>query len=163
MSAADTPASATAADLHTLATFTHHHPEYGAEIAAAVADLHLMLHASHPVTPAQLADLVARDLAGQPHVEPLHVDRSFDTAEVTLPGGVITLSIHKLRRAWPPELIAADGPVSFDPADEERRLRAVLANVADEVRALLTAADPRAHSFAVQALSHRLLEIEGGR
>lgn len=161
MSSTETPASAAAADLRALADFTHHHGEYGAEIAAAVHDIHLILHAPHPTTPLVLAELVARETGGQVHAEPLHVDRAFDTAEVSLPRGVITLSIHRLRNPFPP--IPADGPVSFDQPDEATRLRATLANVADELRGYLSASNPQALYVAREALTHRLRDIEGQR
>lgn len=154
--------SATAQDLRALADLVTTHPELDSEITAAVAELHVVLAASALSTPAEVAQVVVD--AGGRDADPLHADPSFDSAEVTLPAGVITLTVHKM---WPDGAmlprVAADAPVTFDTPDELTRMRASVANLLDELRALFVAPDQQSYSRARVALVHRMHELEQGR
>jgi hypothetical protein len=156
-----TTTNATAADLHALADLVTEHPELRSEVTAAVAELHIVLAASDMQTPNGLAKIVLA--AGGRIVEhPVHADPSFDTEEVALPAGVITLNIHKMHPGGPIRpTVAPDGPVDFGkPTDEATLLRATLHNLADELEALFRAPDHAAYSHARTALAHRLHDVK---
>jgi hypothetical protein len=156
-----TTTNATAADLHALADLVTEHPELRSEVTAAVAELHIVLAASDMQTPNGLAKIVLA--AGGRIVEhPVHADPSFDTEEVALPAGVITLNIHKMHPGGPIRpTVAPDGPVDVGkPTDEATLLRATLHNLADELEALFRAPDHAAYSHARTALAHRLHDVK---
>lgn len=154
----ETPA---AADLRTLADLAATHPELDSEITAAVAELHIVLSASDMLTPNGLAKIVLA-AGGRIVDDPVHADNSFDTAEVSLPAGVITLNVHKMRPGGPmlAPKVAPDGPVDFhDQPTEAAMLRATITNLADELDALFRAPDRAAYSHARTALIHRLQDV----
>ena len=156
-----TTINATATDLHALAELVTEHPELRSEVTAAVAELHIVLSASDMQTPNGLAKIVLA--AGGRIVEhPVHADPSFETEEVALPAGVITLNIHKMHPGGPIRpTVAPDGPVDFGkPTDEATLLRATLHNLADELEALFRAADHAEYAQARTTLAHRLHNVK---